>query len=207
MKVLVNFSEIKNAYSYREYKKMVIDYAENGGTSGNEKSTEHIEATKINAQRMKRIDKTVEINEEIKGAAEKCNKKWIWIILVESWCGDGAQNIPVIAKIAEHSPNIELKLIFRDENLGIMDAYLTNGSRSMPKLIVVDSETKEEIGIWGPRPVKIQQMVKEYKAQFPAVSHDEFVKNLHLWYAKDKGEALQEDIGKLLCEWVLASNI
>lgn len=200
---MANFSEIKNAYSYHEYKKLVIDYAENGKTSGNEKSPEHIEATKINAQRMKRIDKTVEINSEIKDAVSKCTQKLTWIILAESWCGDGAQNIPVIAKIAECSANIELKLLLRDENPAIMDAYLTNGSRSMPKLIAIDSETKHEIGIWGPRPVKIQQMVKEFKAQFPAVSHDEFVKNLHLWYAKDKGESLQQDLGKLVCEWVV----
>lgn len=201
MDTMLNFSEIRNAYSYADYKNLVIAHAEKASTSGDEQLPERIEATKLNAQRMKRIDKQVELSKEIKDILENINIKWTWIVLVESWCGDGAQNLPVIAKIAEYSPNIELKIILRDENLGIMDAYLTNGSRSMPKLIAINSETKEEVGIWGPRPVKIQQMVKEYKAQNPESSHDEFVKNLHLWYAKDKGEAMQSDLLQLLSQW------
>lgn len=203
MNLLVNFSEIKNAYSYTEYKELVISYAENGKTSGLEQLPERIEATKINAQRMKRIGKQIELSDKLKEVVGNLNEKWTWIILAESWCGDGAQNIPVIAKIAECSSNIELKILLRDENPEVMDAYLTNGSRSIPKLIFINSETKEEIGVWGPRPTAIQEMVKEYKIQFPQNSHDEFVKSLHLWYAKDKGESLQDELEKLISEWTI----
>ncbi len=203
MEAAVNFSKIKNEYSYSDYKKLVIAQAENRHTSGIEQLPERIEATKINAQRMKRIDKHVELFNELKGVLKNIKKNWTWFVLVESWCGDGAQNLPVIAKIAESSLNIELKILLRDENPEIMDGYLTNGSRSIPKLICIDSDTQEEIGTWGSRPVKIQQMVKEFKAQFADTPHDEFVKNLHLWYAKDKGESLQRDFEKLLTEWVI----
>jgi hypothetical protein len=203
MDTMINFSAIKNAYSYTDYKKLVISYAEKGGTSGNEQLPERIEATKLNAQRIKRIDKQIELSNEIQETIAKIFEKWTWIVLVESWCGDGAQNLPVVAKIAECSPNIKLKILLRDENLGIMDAYLTNGSRSIPKLICINSTTNEEIGTWGSRPVKIQQMVKEYKAQNPQSSHDDFVKSLHLWYAKDKGESLQKDFEKLLNQWAI----
>lgn len=199
---MINISEITNAYSYEEYKKLLIAYAEKGVTSGTDQLPERIEATKLNAQRMKRIDKQVVLSYIIKNIVENNSKRWTWIVLAETWCGDGAQNIPVIAKIAELSPNIELKIILRDENPEVMEAYLTNGSKSIPKLICFDAETNNEIGVWGPRPDVIRDMVKKYKAENPTVSHDEFVKNLHLWYAKDKGESLQKNFESLLNEWI-----
>lgn len=197
-----SLTHVSKSFSYDDYKNLVIEYSEKNRTTGNEQLPERIEATKINAQRMKRIDKQVQVNENITSLIKKLNTKWEWIVIAESWCGDGAQNIPVIAKIASLSPdNIELKIILRDENPEIMEAYLTNGSRSIPKLICIHSETKEEIGTWGPRPAKIKEMVAEFKAQYPNVPHDEFVKNLHLWYAKDKGKSLQKDFEVLFYQW------
>lgn len=156
---------------------------------------------------MKRLDKQIEVSPAVAEALKKNDSKWIWILIAESWCGDGAQNAPVIAKIAEASANIDLKVILRDDNPEIMDAFLTGGSRSIPKLICVNSETQEVIGNWGPRPHKIQQMVKEYKTQHPNASHDEFVKNLHLWYAKDKGESLQNDFAQLITRWIREATL
>lgn len=203
MDLLIDFPEIKKAYSYVDYRNLVATYAVQGRTSGTDQLLERIEATKLNAHRMRRIDKQIELNDSLKKIIQNINKKITLIVIAESWCGDGAQNIPLIAKISEISSNIDLKIIFRDENIKIMDAYLTNGSRSIPKVIFVDSETKGELGTWGPRPAKIQEMVKEYKMQFPESSHDEFVRNLHLWYAKDMGEALQNDFEKLLSAWTV----
>mgnify|MGYP001572785335 FL=1 len=163
--VLENLSKVNSPYSYDEYKELVIAHAQKGTTSGNDQLIERIEATKINAQRMTRIEKQVEIKKEISEAVSKITKNWKWIVIAESWCGDAAQNIPIIAKIASLSPNIKLKIVLRDKNLELMDAYLTNCPRSIPKLICFDSASKEEIGTWGSRPVKIQQMVIDYKKQ------------------------------------------
>lgn len=203
MDLLINFPEIKNAYSYVDYRNLVTGYAEGRSTSGVDQLLERIEATKLNAHRMRRIDKQIELSDSLKKIIQNINRKITFIVIAESWCGDGAQNIPMIAKIADITSNIELKIIFRDENIEIMDAYLTNGSRSIPKVIFIDSETKEELGTWGPRPAKIQEMVKEFKAQYPESSHDDFVLSLHLWYAKDMGEALQNDFEKLLTPWTV----
>ncbi len=202
MNALADLTEIKNSYTYDGYKQMVIAYAENHVTSGKEQLLERVEATKLNAQRMKRIDKQVVINEDIKSILKNLHEHWTWILIAETWCGDGAQNIPVIAKIKELSPFIDLKIILRDENPEIMDAYLTNGSRCIPKLICINTETKEEIGTWGPRPSAIQQMVKEYKMLNPNVAHDIFIRNLHLWYARDLGKSIQHDLEQLLWIWV-----
>lgn len=186
--------------NYSTYRELVFKLAESGSTTG-EANPERIEATKINAQRIKRIDKTYTPSQSIVSGLNKITRPLKWIVLTESWCGDGAQCVPIIAKIAEASPNIDLKIILRDKNPEIMDMYLTNNSRSVPKLICFDAGTDEELGTWGPRPSKIKQMVAEYKLQNPEVSHDEFVKNVHLWYAKDKGESLQNDLENLITQW------
>lgn len=195
--------ELKNAKDFAAYKELVSHCAVNRSTTGSEPLPERIEATVLNAQRMKRIDKQVVIDETIAEEVKNLQDKWTWVVLAESWCGDGAQNIPVIAKIASYSPNIDLKIVLRDENPELMEKYLTNGSKSIPKLICFKGQLEEEIGIWGPRPSGIQQMVLDYKKQNPNVPHDEFVKNLHTWYAKDNGQSIQSDLKKLIPEWKL----
>jgi hypothetical protein len=196
----IDLLNIKKSYSYEDYKQIVFQLADEGKNSG-EQTEERIAATNINAQRIKRIDKQCELSEKLISKTTKLVSKYEWILITESWCGDGAQCIPVIAKIALLNTNIELKLIFRDESLAIMDLFLTNGSRSVPKLICVEKESGEVIGTWGPRPKAIQEMVIDYKKNFPEASHDEFVKNLHLWYARDKTQALQNDFLEFMQDW------
>lgn len=193
--------ELNKYYSYSQYKNFVNECVQNNRTSGSEQLPERIEATKLNIVRMNRLDKQIEIDSQLKNTVQQLTGKYIWILLTEAWCGDGAQNIPVIAKIAALNPNIDFKIILRDENPEIMDRYLTNGARSVPKLICFDAASGKELGTWGARPSKIQSMVKEFKAANPNVSHDDFVKELHLWYAKDKGTSLQEDFFSLIKKW------
>ena len=190
-------------YSYESYKVLVLKMAEEGLTSG-EQTEEHIAATQINAQRMKRIDKQCVVQPELEALLKTVSKKMKWIVITEAWCGDSAQCIPVLAKIADASSYIELNLIFRDENPECMDAFLTNGSRSIPKLICLNETGEEIVGTWGPRPEAIRLQIEEYKKNNPQVTHDEFVKNLHLWYARDKTNAIQMDFVRLLGEWLSA---
>lgn len=187
--------------TYTEYKDILFELANYNGTTGPEQSVERIEATKINAQRVKRLDKTTLITEDLSRLIKSINRKWDWTVIMESWCGDGAQNVPIIAKVAALNDNINLKIILRDENPEIMGQYLTNGSRSIPILICTDTSTCILIGTWGSRPGQIVEMAKEYKRQNPGIPHAEFVKNLHLWYAKDKGESMQQDIHQKVITW------
>lgn len=200
----VSLQELSKTFSYDQYKNMVVGLAMDAKTSG-EQTKEHIDATLINAQRMKRIDKQCEINEELKESVAGLKGKYLWIVIAETWCGDGAQCIPVIAKIAELNKNIEIKIILRDENLEFMDAFLTNGSRGIPKLICLDKSNNNVLGSWGPRPKAIQNMVVEFKKNNPGVSHEEFVKNVHLWYARDKTAALQNEFLDLIKQGVLGN--
>jgi hypothetical protein len=177
--------KLKQIYSYEQYRDLISLLAENNESTG-VSSEERIAATKLNAQRIKRIDKQCLLIPELQEALQNFTRRCEWILLVESWCGDGAQCIPVISKIAAGAAHVDLKLILRDTHPEIMDTYLTNGSRAIPKLICFDKDTHQEIGQWGPRPARIQEMVINFKQTHPGVSHDEFVKNLHLWYAKDQ---------------------
>jgi hypothetical protein len=73
-----------------------------------------------------------------------------------------------------------------------MDRYLTNGTRSIPKLICLQADTLQEIGTWGPRPAILQQMVMDHKKN-PQIPDKEFKESIQAWYAKDKSQHLQQE--------------
>ncbi len=191
---------IDKGCTYSQYRKLIDDLLKESKTTGDNHSEKMINFTKINVQRMKRLDNTTSINEELRKEIIGLNKKWTWLVLSEAWCGDVAQNLPVIAKIADLNQNIELKLILRDENLVVMDKHLTNGGRSIPKLICLDSNTIEELGTWGPRPEAAQKRFLKDKAN-PNVSPEERSKNNQLWYLQDKTQSIQREFQGLIKMW------
>ncbi|MCC7301291.1 MAG: thioredoxin family protein [Bacteroidia bacterium] len=194
--------KINHSYRYHEYSELVQRLGAEGKTSGTEQKEAQLAATKLNAQRMKRLDKTAVIPEALCAKLGGLHRRWIWVLLTEAWCGDGAQNIPYIGKLAACSPQIDLRLILRDEHPEIMDQFLTNGTRSVPKLVCIDAEKMLILGSWGPRSKEIQDRVLQFKKEHPAVPHEEFLENLHGWYAKDKGAALFASLEPLLTEWM-----
>ena len=196
---------IRKGYTYSQYKNLIDSLLDEGRTTGDDQSESKVNFTKINAHRMKRLYDTTRIIEELKNETGDLINKCIWLVITEAWCGDAAQNNPVIAKIAETNTNIELKFILRDENPDVIDAYLTNGGRSIPKLICLDSQTLEEIGTWGPRPEAAQKRVMEDKSD-PNVSHEEMVKNNQLWYLHDKTLSIQNEFLGLIKKWKKKSS-
>ena len=192
--------KINKEYTFLEFKEIVSNLVSSGKSSG-EETAERIEATKINSQRINRIYKTFLPSETTQNVVNILKHDWDWLLLLESWCGDGAQLSPIIAKLAELNPRIHLKIIFRDEHEDIMNMHLTNGAKSIPKLICLDSASHQYVGEWGPRPIAIQEKVKEFKTANPNASHEEFVKNLHLWYAQDKGLSFEKEFVSLIESW------
>lgn len=103
--------------------------------------------------------------------------------LSEDWCGDASNLMPVVAKLAEEL-NWELRVLPRDQNLELMDAYLTDGrSRSIPVVIVLDADWNE-LGWWGPRPAKLQEWVLGPGQELESPDRYRYTRR---WYAKDKG--------------------
>jgi hypothetical protein len=191
---------INEAMDYDDYRQMIDELVEQDKTTGENHSEEMVYCTKMNVQRMNRLDKRIELADSLVKELNELDEKWIWLVLTEAWCGDAAQNISPIVKIAKESDNIDVKFILRDEHLDIMDRYLTNGGRSIPKLICLDAETFEEMGSWGPRPEAAQEKAMEWKND-EDISKEEWAKKLHKWYAKNRTKELQSEFKELISEW------
>jgi hypothetical protein len=191
---------LEKTMSYEDFRTLIDERLEEGKTTGAKQSEDLTNYTRLNQQRMTRLDKTIELNNTLKEKLHDINESWIWLVLAEGWCGDVAQNLPVIAKIAEESSNITLKILLRTENTDIMDHYLTNGGRSIPKLVCLHAGSLEELGTWGPRPAKFQRRAMQWKDD-PDISHEEWAEKLHKWYAKDQSQTLQADFEQLIDEW------
>jgi len=142
------------------------------------------------------MNKTLSILPEIKEKVDAINEKYVALVITEAWCGDGAQNLPAIAKICELSDNLELKVIFRDDHLGIMNRYLTNGAMSIPIIILLKKDSLEEVGVWGPKPKAALDILANFKAN-PEMPRDVFYKELHTWYAKNKSIDVQYEFMQL----------
>ncbi|WP_335965638.1 thioredoxin family protein [Galbibacter sp. PAP.153] len=188
---------ISKSYTYKAYRKLTDTLAEAEKSTGDEQSEALSHYTLLNAKRMKRLDKTAKLSAEELSAISKTAKKLTWLVITESWCGDAAQTLPIINKIAEASPFITLKIVLRDENKELMDNFLTRGSRSIPKLIMVDEQVSEVLDCWGPRPTIATGMVKNFKAEHGKLTPG-FKQELQVWYNKDKGRNTVEDMLKLL---------
>lgn len=118
------------------------------------------------------------------GAARKL------LVIAEDWCGDASNTVPVIAKLADAVPGLELRVILRDANPEVMDRYLTNGSRSIPVVIALD-ENYRELGHWGPRPTELQAWVMANRETLPKT---ELYPKVRKWYAKDRGETTLREV-------------
>ena len=195
MKALIQ-QRLATSYSYQEYRKLVSDLVAEGKSTGPNQTEDLTHFSMLNVKRMDRLDKKIELSEDTILRLQKLDKKQLWLVLTEGWCGDAAQNLPVIEKIAKQSSHIELRLILRDENPEVMNLFLTNGAQAIPKLISFD-EDLNVLFTWGARPSIATQMVADYKAKHGKLD-PEFKKNLQVWYNKDKGGNLQSDFVALI---------
>jgi len=190
---------IEKSMSFDEYLKLIDDLLAQEKTTGENQSETMFNYAKLNRQRMKRLEKTVQLNESLREKARNVKANWVWIILTEGWCGDAAQNIPIIEKIARENSRIKTRYLLRDENLELMDKYLTFNARSIPKLICLDAETLEEIGTWGPRPKAAMDYFFEMRNQ--GLEKPQMMENLQRWYLADENQSIQKEFESLLGEW------
>ncbi len=190
-----------NSFNYSEFLELVKSHVQNKSTTGKEQTERLIGFTSLNLHRMERLNKTFQPTEDSKTIIGNIQKQ-IWVIITEAWCGDSAQNLPVLAKLAELNPeNIDLKIVLRDENIAWMNYYHTEGRHSIPKLIIFD-ENGDEICTWGPRPSGGQDIFNEWKSTSPETPKDDMEVKLHTWYARDRGLSTEQEITSCLEEMV-----
>jgi hypothetical protein len=183
--------------SYNEYRTLVQQLLEENKSTGNTQSESLLNYSQLNDRRMHRWDKTLRVPEEIEQKISKFGKEITWLVISESWCGDAAHVLPVINKIAELNSNIQLRIVIRDENMDLMNQFLTNGSQSIPKLIVLEKNTLEVLTTWGPRPSEATKMVEDYKKEHGSLDAA-FKEDLQMWYNKDKGINIMQDLTSLI---------
>lgn len=190
---------LERSLSYDEFKALVDKLLSENKTTGSDHSEAMLHYTKMNRQRMKRLEKTTVISGDIIDAAAAVESSMIWLVITEAWCGDAAQNVPVIEMIASLNKNIETRYILRDENPELMDAFLTDGARSIPKLIAIDRDTSAVLGTWGPRPAAAQSFFQELKAQ--GLEKEIVMERLQRWYNTDDSRSIQTEFTGLLRDW------
>lgn len=153
----------------------------------------------INQQRVKRIRKALAkdgLRGDLQAAAAGLRAGSRMLVLNEFWCGDGAQILPVHEALeAEAAGKLEVRVLLRDDHLEVMDLFLTNGGRSIPKTVLLDADLNV-LGTWGPRPEEAMALVKRIKSD-PAVAHT-YSQEVHKWYTADKQQNIQAELAVLL---------
>ena len=194
----IHSSILAQAIPYDAYLQLSALLVKEERTSGPNQSEAYVYYTKLNVQRMKRLNKTIEVPAKVIELLKEKAANWTWVILTEPWCGDAAQCVPVIEKLALSASNIQTLYLLRDEHPEVMDAYLTNGGRSIPKLICLD-KTGKELFTWGPRPAVIQEVMNRLKAE-GITEIATIVEQIQKAYNEDKQAGIYNEFECLLKE-------
>lgn len=197
---VITEAHIKGGMSYTEYRGLIEQLLIGGQTTGENQSAAMIDYTRINVQRMNRLDSRVALDEMLLMSLRALKHDWYWVVLTEAWSGDAAENIPILAKIADATPRIKMKLLLRDEYLEIFNHYTVKNNKSIPLLICLTQDTLTEVGTWGPRPAPVQKIVFDYKSNVKN-TQEEFMQNIIQWYRADRGNTLQNEMNTLIQEW------
>ncbi|MCB0795860.1 MAG: thioredoxin family protein [Flavobacteriales bacterium] len=183
---------------YLSYREAVRQAVMRNGTTGNEQTEVLAAYTVLNHVRMDRWDRTLTLRPDLTEQLRQIEGQ-TWLVLTEGWCGDAAQNLPFIARMASEAKGVHLRILGRDAHPDLMDLYLTNTTRSIPKLIAVNG-WGHELFQWGPRPGPAQRMVMENKdlPEGERLHYEDISRALHTWYARDKGARIQQEFLELL---------
>jgi hypothetical protein len=193
--VKFNLSVYNNGMDYASYDALLKQLTEKGASTGANQSDAFVNYTKLSERRMHRWNKTLQLSPDFIRAIRDIDFKVNMLGITESWCGDAAHNLPIFQKITEENANFSLRLILRDEHEEVIDAYLTNGGRSIPKIIGF-TEDGEELFTWGPRPEPAQELYLKGKAA--GKPYSDLAAELQSYYNQDKGKTAMNELRYLL---------
>lgn len=180
---------LEKGFSYPDYLKKIEDQLYDIENSGNEKG--YAKYYSINLKRIERLDKTFFLTDIQKEKLNQVIPSFKLLIISEGWCGDAAQVMPVV-NVMMNEIGVEQKIVLRDENPELMDAYLTEGAKSIPIFIGVGSEGNE-LFRFGPRPQYGMELLKKHKQNPQEYTDHQFHQDLQVWYNQDKGVSIFEE--------------
>lgn len=181
--------------TFEEYISVTKMRAEENVAGLSVEEAERIEYTGLNLHRMQRIVRTYRVSEDLDVLLRSIDLPQLWMVLTEPWCGDSSHCLPLIAGMAIRNEHINLRILLRDDNLDVMDLYLTGGKRGIPVLVVFDS-AGSEIFRWGPRPEPAQAVFEQAKAA--GLEKPDLLAKMHLFYGRDRGRAVEAEFVELL---------
>lgn len=158
---------------------------------------DYMEYTKLNTSRQSRWLKTQTVSEELKSVLNEIKSPQQWLVITEPWCGDAAHVNPFILLAAKENSLINLTFELRDSAPFSIEKYLTNGSKSIPKLVIRD-EQGNDLATWGPRPTGCQTLYNELKER--NAPFEEVLTSVQNWYNADKGKEIQAELTRLIEE-------
>ena len=153
--------------------------------------SEYLEGVRANRDLWHQIHRRARIPQDILERARSLPGRWNLLVMTEDWCGDAVHSVPYVARLAEAVPQLSMRVIGREDNPDLMDGHLTNGTRSIPVVMILD-ETFREVAWWGPRPRPFREFFQRELKHLPC--GDRFP-GMRAWYAKDRGRAV---LGELL---------
>jgi hypothetical protein len=189
---------IQKGIDYLEYRALVGDLILENKTTGTKQTLELVDFTKLNEQRSNRNEKQFVLSQDLSHLFDNKVFNEYWVVFVEAWCGDCAQNLPAIQAIAKFASGVDLKIVIKSDNSDEMQKYLTNGAEAIPKLVRVQKDTLKELGTWGARPKNAQAIAEHWKKNKETITKEDFEKELHLWYAKNRSKDIQNEFWELL---------
>jgi len=160
-------------------------------------NADYLNYTKLNWSRMNRWLKKFEPSAEMKVCIENIKDPQHWILITEPWCGDAAHSVAQIYNIVKDNPLIDLDIQLRDTEPFLIDDYLTNGGKSIPKLIIRNEVGHDKV-VWGPRPDALQKIFETLKSEEKPI--DEIKEVIQRWYNEDKGDEIQKELIALLTQ-------
>jgi hypothetical protein len=188
---------LEHSWDYPGYRELVRKQVDEGRTSGLNQSEAYVYYTLLNHKRMRRWEKKTTLSDDLKTALSNLQESWIWLVLTETWCGDAAPVLPIVEAFASNSDSLDLRIALRDEHQELMDRFLTNNARSIPKLLMIRPSDYKVVASWGPRPQEAAQMVAAYREQHGKLT-EELRMSLQKWYNTDGGESIIRELSGLL---------
>ena len=181
--------------TYDQYSELNKAYAKQGKTSGEQKES-YVGYTKLGAARLRRWEKLYKSEQEyLDEITSLVSPGEQWLVFSETWCGDAAHMLPFVHQWSKHA-KVPLRIIMRDEHPTLMDEFLTNGGRSIPKLVRISADGMV-LGTYGPRPSALVAHLAEWKSK-AYFDYKEWTLFAQDWYNQDKGKSIESDFIELL---------
>jgi len=206
MSSLITHELLENAMTYPTYVEMVRELCVRRETTENSEFSGEfwVDLTIDSLSEIDKLLQSAQLNENTLKVVQEQEMPLTWLVITEAWCIDGANSLPIIYKMSAANPNINMKVILRDNPPKVIDNFLTRGSRSIPKVICLDAESLVILGTWGPRPIELQtKMMLRTRAVNKLFGKDdtkakdrgkEIVAIIKKWYKEDQTQSIQLEV-------------